>query len=72
MKRADMPAQYRVDGLPLTILNRITAFQNAVDEYAFLGSAPPEDRDIIEKRLCETRYQLELSIKSQLNRKLSK
>lgn len=66
MKRSDMRAEYRVEGIPPSILAKITEFQKAVDEYAFIGTKHPEDHEAIEEQLCVARYNLERTIKTQL------
>lgn len=52
-----------------SIKAKITSFQKASEEYAFIGSAPKEDRDDIEHHLAWSRYALERTIATFVGRK---
>lgn len=64
-----MRMQYEVDGLPPPIKAKITQFDQACQEYAFMGSQPPEDHEAIVHDYLQARYNLERTIKTLLERK---
>lgn len=70
MKRneGDLEEHYYVDGVPSSIKAKITAFSQAAQDYAFIGSQPPEDHAEIEEEFHRARYNLELSVKTHLDR----
>lgn len=58
---------YKVD-IPPAIKAKITSFANAVEEEAFAGAAPKEDRKAIEAETNAARYDLERTIETYIRR----
>lgn len=54
---------------PAPIKAKITAYMRAVEEFAFIGTQPPEDHDQITRDLKTARYNLEQTILTYLERK---
>lgn len=58
--------------LPRSIKGKITEFERAVRDHAFIGSQHPEDHEEIEEAYESARYDLEQTIRTHLHRMLKK
>ena len=63
-----MKPEYFRTTLSPSLKVKITQFQNATLEYAFIGSVEPERRDGIEEDFWETRYNLERAVMTAISK----
>ena len=60
--RDTVPQECKVDSVPPYVRAKITEFKKACEEYAFLGSQPPELHEDIEQYMWACWYNLERTI----------
>ena len=58
----------RVEGIPPAILAKITEYTRACFERAFIGAQEPDDHEAIEFFYENARYNLERTIKTELEK----
>lgn len=58
--------------IPPAIKAKITCFKKAVKDYAWVGSQPPEDHQDIEENYYRSRYVLEQTIATYLEKAAKK
>lgn len=63
---------YRVEGLPPSVRSKVTQFAQACMDYAFIGCAHPLDMDNIEEYYHISRYELERTVLTLIERERKK